>query len=111
MGDSGALPMGMLLGALAMRAAHFATSSQLTQVVFPIIVMMVPVLDTAVVIISRIIAGHPISRRNLDHAHDRLLRLGLSPRLTTMACWAVEFVFAFCALMMSLGDGGGAGSG
>ena len=111
MGDSGALPVGMLLGALALRAAHFATSSQLAQAAFPIIVMMVPVLNTAVVIISRIVAGHPISRRNLDHAHDRLLMLGFSPRSTAMACWAVEFVFAFCALVMSLKDGGGVGSG
>jgi UDP-GlcNAc:undecaprenyl-phosphate GlcNAc-1-phosphate transferase len=109
MGDSSALPIGMLLGAFALRAAQFATSSQLTQVVFPIIVMMVPVLDTVVVIVSRIATGHPISRRNLDHAHDRLLMLGLSPRSTAMACWAVEFVFAFCALMMSLMDGVGRG--
>ena len=102
MGDSGALPVGMILGALALSAAQSATGSQLTRAVFPIIVMMVPVLDTAVVIVSRIATGHPISRRSLDHAHDRLLMLGLSARSTVMACWTVEFVFAFCALMMSL---------
>jgi len=102
MGDSGALPVGMLLGALALSAAQAATSSQLAQPLFPIIVMMVPLLDTGVVIVSRIATGHPISRRSLDHAHDRLLMLGLSPRSTALACWTVEFIFAFCALTMSL---------
>jgi UDP-GlcNAc:undecaprenyl-phosphate GlcNAc-1-phosphate transferase len=102
MGDSGALPVGMLLGALALKTAQSGTSSELSAAVFPIIVMMVPLLDTAIVIVSRIATGQPISRRSLDHAHDRLLMLGLSARSTAVACWAVEFVFAFCALMMSL---------
>ena len=102
MGDGGALPVGMLLGSLTLLAAQSATSSHFSKAVFPMIVMMVPVLDTAVVIISRIATGHPISRRSLDHAHDRLLMLGLSARSTAIACWSVELVFAFCALMMSL---------
>jgi UDP-GlcNAc:undecaprenyl-phosphate/decaprenyl-phosphate GlcNAc-1-phosphate transferase len=102
MGDSGALPVGLLLGGLALRAAHTATASHLLHTIFPIIVMMLPLLDTVVVIISRIVTGHPISRRSLDHAHDRLLMLGLSARSTAIACWAVELTFACCALMMSL---------
>jgi UDP-GlcNAc:undecaprenyl-phosphate/decaprenyl-phosphate GlcNAc-1-phosphate transferase len=102
MGDGGALPVGMILGALALRASEFVTKSLLARAFFPIIVMMVPLLDTAVVILSRLVTGHPISRRNLDHTHDRLLTLGLSPRWTSAACWAAEFVFACCALMISL---------
>jgi UDP-GlcNAc:undecaprenyl-phosphate/decaprenyl-phosphate GlcNAc-1-phosphate transferase len=102
MGDSGALPTGMLLGALALRSAHSATPAHLMRLVFPIVVMMVPLLDTGVVIVSRIATGRPISRRSLDHAHDRLLMLGLSSRSTALACWVVELFFALCALMMSL---------
>jgi UDP-GlcNAc:undecaprenyl-phosphate/decaprenyl-phosphate GlcNAc-1-phosphate transferase len=59
-------------------------------------------LDTAIVVISRIATGRAISRRSLDHAHDRLLMLGLSARSTAIASWAVELVFALCASMMSV---------
>jgi UDP-GlcNAc:undecaprenyl-phosphate GlcNAc-1-phosphate transferase len=102
MGDGGALPVGMLLGALALRTAQSATSWQFLRAVFPIMVMMLPLLDTAAVIVSRIATGRPISRRSLDHAHDRLLMLGLSARSTVMACWTLELIFALCALAMSL---------
>jgi UDP-GlcNAc:undecaprenyl-phosphate GlcNAc-1-phosphate transferase len=106
MGDGGALPVGMLLGALALKAGQSVTSSPLKRAAFSILVMMVPVLDVAGVVISRVAAGHPISHRSLDHTHDRLLTLGLSPVSAVITCWVVEFIFASCALMMSLRNDG-----
>jgi UDP-GlcNAc:undecaprenyl-phosphate/decaprenyl-phosphate GlcNAc-1-phosphate transferase len=102
MGDSGALPVGMLLGALALLAAQTLINSQVTRLAFPVILTAVPLLDTAMVIVSRVLAGHPVSRGKLDHAHDRLLKMGLSPRSTVMTCWAVEVFFAIGALLISL---------
>jgi UDP-GlcNAc:undecaprenyl-phosphate GlcNAc-1-phosphate transferase len=102
MGDSGALSVGLLLGVLALRAGQSATSSPLAQVVFPPLVMMVPLLNASVVSISRTVTGHRVSRRSLDHAHDRLLMLGLSPRSTVLVSWMAQLAFALCALVLAL---------
>jgi UDP-GlcNAc:undecaprenyl-phosphate/decaprenyl-phosphate GlcNAc-1-phosphate transferase len=87
MGDSGALPMGFLLGALALQGAALQQNSHLSTAVFPLLVMLVPLLDTAIVTVSRLATGNPISRRGLDHSHHRLLMLGLTvPRAVAVSC-------------------------
>jgi len=89
MGDSGALPMGFLLGALALQGAALQQNSHLSIAVFPVLVMLVPLLDTAIVTTSRLATGNPISRRGLDHSHHRLLMLGLTVRSAVAVSWAL----------------------
>ena len=91
MGDSGALPMGFLLGALALGGAALQQNSHLSIAVFPVLVMLVPLLDTAIVTLSRLATGNPISRRGLDHSHHRLLMLGLT---TLLAIFFVAYVLS-----------------
>ncbi len=102
MGDSGALPMGFLLGALALGAGALQQNSHLSMVVFPVLVMLVPLLDTAIVTVSRLATGNPISRRGLDHSHHRLLMLGLTvPRAV-----AVSWTLAATGALLAVGESG-----
>ncbi len=96
MGDAGALPIGFILGALALSAGEIATNSRLTKYVFPILVMLVPLLDTGVVCVTRLATGSWISRHGRDHSHHRLLALGLSDRAAITVCWSVGAVGAVC---------------
>jgi UDP-GlcNAc:undecaprenyl-phosphate/decaprenyl-phosphate GlcNAc-1-phosphate transferase len=89
MGDSGALAVGMLLGAMALEGGALATNSRVTKYVFPILVMLMPLLDTAIVSVTRMATQNPISRRGDDHSHHRLMGLGLSDRTTDALCWGV----------------------
>jgi UDP-GlcNAc:undecaprenyl-phosphate/decaprenyl-phosphate GlcNAc-1-phosphate transferase len=102
MGDAGALPVGLLLGVFVLQAGELSTNSRLTNFVFPFLVMLVPVLDTAVVSVTRLATGRPISRRNLDHIHHRLLSLGLRDRSVAVVCWAVALFAASCAVGASM---------
>jgi UDP-GlcNAc:undecaprenyl-phosphate/decaprenyl-phosphate GlcNAc-1-phosphate transferase len=101
MGDSGALPIGMLLGIMALEAGRTCVETPLARWVFPILVMLTPLLDTGVVTISRIATGQPISRGGHDHSHHRLLRLGLSTQRVVATCWAATLLFAGCAVAVS----------
>lgn len=94
MGDAGALPLGYVLGALALAAGELATNSRLTKYVFPMMVMIVPLLDTGIVSVTRIATGGWISRHGADHSHHRLLSLGLTDRAAVMVCCAVAAVGA-----------------
>jgi UDP-GlcNAc:undecaprenyl-phosphate GlcNAc-1-phosphate transferase len=102
MGDSGALPMGFLLGALALGGAALQQNSHLSIAVFPVLVMLVPLLDTAIVTVSRLATGNPISRRGLDHSHHRLLMLGLTVPRAVAVSWALAVTGALLAAGESL---------
>ena len=102
MGDSGALPMGFLLGALALGGAALQKNSHLSIAVFPVLVMLVPLLDTAIVTVSRLATGNPISRRGLDHSHHRLLMLGLTVPRAVAVSWTLAATGALLAAGESL---------
>jgi UDP-GlcNAc:undecaprenyl-phosphate GlcNAc-1-phosphate transferase len=88
MGDSGALPMGFLLGALALGGAALQQNSHLSIAVFPVLVMLA--------------TGNPISRRGLDHSHHRLLMLGLTVPRAVAVSWALAVTGALLAAGESL---------
>jgi UDP-GlcNAc:undecaprenyl-phosphate GlcNAc-1-phosphate transferase len=100
MGDSGALPIGLLLGAMALHAGDLAGNSRLPRYVVPILIMLVPLLDTGIVSVSRLATGTPVSRRGLDHSHHRLLSLGLTdPRAVAIACGLAAVATAFAVVL------------
>jgi UDP-GlcNAc:undecaprenyl-phosphate GlcNAc-1-phosphate transferase len=96
MGDAGALPIGYLLGGLALAGGELATNSRLTKYVFPVLIMIVPLLDTGIVSVTRLATGTWISRHGSDHSHHRLLSLGLTDRAAVAVCCAVAAVGALC---------------
>ncbi|MGH7782082.1 MAG: hypothetical protein ACREQR_19875 [Candidatus Binataceae bacterium] len=102
MGDAGALPLGFVLGVLSLEGGAVAVNSRLTIWVFPVLVMMVPLLDTAIVTVTRLATGSAISRRGLDHAHDRLLSLGLTDLRASATIWAVAVLSGVCAVAANL---------
>ena len=101
MGDSGALPLGLLLGAMALHAGDLAGNSRLSRYVVPVLIMLLPLLDTAIVSVSRMATGRPISRRGLDHSHHRLLSLGLSDQRAVLVAWSLAGLAATCAVMLT----------
>jgi UDP-GlcNAc:undecaprenyl-phosphate GlcNAc-1-phosphate transferase len=102
MGDSGALPLGFLLGALALEAGCGAVHlSWLARSTIPVLVMLAPLLDMMIASVSRAATGTPVTRRGLDHSHHRLLALGLSDRLAVSVCWAVAMIAGGCALAVA----------
>ena len=78
MGDAGALSVGMLLGVISLHGGMLAHNSRLTKYVYPILVMLVPLLDIGIVSITRLATGNSVSRHGLDHSHNRLVSLGLT---------------------------------
>jgi UDP-GlcNAc:undecaprenyl-phosphate GlcNAc-1-phosphate transferase len=101
MGDGGALPVGLLLGIMTLRAGALAQNSRLTIYVFPILAMLVPLLDTTIVSVTRLATGRGVSRRGLDHSHHRLLSLGLSDERVVLLCWTA----ALCAGAVAVAAG------
>jgi UDP-GlcNAc:undecaprenyl-phosphate GlcNAc-1-phosphate transferase len=64
--------------------------------------MLMPLLDTGIVSVTRLATGSAISRHGLDHSHNRLLSLGLSTRVVAAVAWAIGGVGAAWAVAASL---------
>lgn len=102
MGDGGALPLGLILGALALNAGGEAANSPLSYYAVPVLIMLMPLLDTAIVSVGRMATGGRVSRRGLDHSHHRLLALGLSLQRAVTVCWSVAALAGLCAVALAL---------
>jgi UDP-GlcNAc:undecaprenyl-phosphate GlcNAc-1-phosphate transferase len=100
MGDGGALPLGFLLGAIA--SGMGGAGGWLTRFTVPALIMIVPLLDMAIVCVSRMATSSPPTRRGLDHSHHKLLALGLSDRIVVRIFWAVSAIAGASAVVMKL---------
>jgi UDP-GlcNAc:undecaprenyl-phosphate GlcNAc-1-phosphate transferase len=80
MGDSGSLTIGFALAALGLAASWRVAGTTAATLVLPILILAVPILDTALVTVARLLEGRPIYQGGRDHASHRLVRYGLSER-------------------------------
>lgn len=91
MGTSGAWFLGLMLAVLAIIAGAKLTTA--------LLVIGVPVLDVALLIVLRALAGQPFWRGDRRHLHHRLLDTGLSPRGTVLLYYGLSTVFGVYALL------------
>jgi UDP-GlcNAc:undecaprenyl-phosphate GlcNAc-1-phosphate transferase len=80
MGDSGSQLLGFALAALGLSASWKAAGTTVATLFLPILVLAVPILDTTLVTIVRIIEGRPIYQGGRDHTSHRLVYRGLSEK-------------------------------
>ena len=80
MGDSGSLTLGFALAALGLAASWRVAGTTVATLMLPILILAVPILDTALVTVVRLLEGRPIYQGGRDHASHRLVRYGLSER-------------------------------
>lgn len=100
MGDSGALLLGFLLACVAVQGV-MKTAAALA-LVFPLVVLLVPILDTSFVILKRVRGGRSIASADKSHFHHRLLRVGYSQRQAALLMYAWTAVLAAFALAVRL---------
>jgi UDP-GlcNAc:undecaprenyl-phosphate GlcNAc-1-phosphate transferase len=80
MGDSGSQVLGFMLAALGLAASWNVAGSTVATLALPILVLAVPVLDTTLVTVVRLLEGRPVSQGGRDHSSHRLVRFGLSEK-------------------------------
>jgi UDP-GlcNAc:undecaprenyl-phosphate GlcNAc-1-phosphate transferase len=88
MGDTGSLLLGFMLAVLGIKLSFPHISTQSTWMA-PIVVLGLPLFDTALVTISRYRRGVSVLQGGADHSSHRLARLGLSNRRVVVALYTV----------------------
>ena len=102
MGDSGAMFLGLTVAGLSAMGA-LKTPATLVLAV-PVLVMGVPIIDTAFAILRRVRKGVSFSQRDLDHVHHRLLAMGLSHTKAVLTVYAVSACLAVAACGVVVAD-------
>jgi UDP-GlcNAc:undecaprenyl-phosphate/decaprenyl-phosphate GlcNAc-1-phosphate transferase len=78
LGDSGAQTLGVFLAVLAIGYVPRGANQSSSWFV-PIMLLIVPIFDACLVIISRLRHRRPVYLAGLDHTYHRLIKLGLAP--------------------------------
>lgn len=101
MGDSGALFLGYLLAAIGIKL-RFPDNVTFVTWMVPVLVMGVPIFDTALVFISRLRRRlNPLTTPGKDHVSHRLVAAGLSQREAVLALYVACFVLGMLAVFVT----------
>lgn len=99
MGDSGSLFLGFTLAVLAI-ARQPQASNVFAVMGVPTLLFLLPILDTALVTITRILRGQSPTQGGRDHTSHRLIAFGLTERQAVLVLYGVALVSGIMAMVL-----------
>ena len=94
MGDAGAMFLGLLMATMTITVGGRTADQFSGQTYFffaplfiPLVILGVPIVDTAFSFLRRVARGQAFHVADKDHLHHRLMRLGHGPRRTVVILW------------------------
>ncbi|MDL1968330.1 MAG: glycosyl transferase [Deltaproteobacteria bacterium] len=104
MGDCGSLFIGFILSMLCLYYPKAGAANVLSLYAVPIMILMVPILDTSMVTLIRILSGRKASVGGKDHTSHRLVLMGLSEKGAVLLLYGIGAVSGIAALFVSKSD-------
>jgi UDP-GlcNAc:undecaprenyl-phosphate GlcNAc-1-phosphate transferase len=106
MGDTGSLFLGLNLAALTLVAGQTGTrtSSVMSVVAGPILLLLIPIFDTTLVTVMRLLSGRKPSQGGRDHSSHRLVAIGLPEPTAVAVLWALAVFGGGIAFSLQLKD-------
>ncbi|MGH7893054.1 MAG: MraY family glycosyltransferase [Candidatus Binatia bacterium] len=96
LGDSGSLFLGYALAVLSIEAAHKGTTAVL--ILAPILALGVPIMETILTVLRRLLVSASLMQADRDHMHHRLMALGLSHRRAVLVLYGACLVLNLAAV-------------
>ena len=106
MGDSGSLVIGFGLASLALAASWTVAGTTVATVLLPLLVLAIPILDTTLVTIARLVERRPVTQGGRDHTSHRLVYYGLSETKAVLLLAIVASAIGATALAYNVLDNG-----
>ena len=98
MGDAGSLFLGVMVAGLSLVGGWPYSRNVASVLLLPVLMLLVPIVDTMLVTVTRTLAGRPVSVGGRDHTSHRLVALGLSERSAVLVLYLVAVVSGGVAL-------------
>ena len=106
MGDSGSLVLGFTLASLALAASWTVAGTTVATILLPLLVLAIPILDTTLVTIARLVEKRPVTQGGRDHTSHRLVYYGLSETKAVLLLAIVASAIGATALAYNVLDNG-----
>jgi len=101
MGDAGSLFIGFVMAAVGIKLRFPSNVDEVTWMV-PVLVLGLPIFDTALVSVSRLRRGVPMWQGGRDHVSHRLAASGRSTRKVVMVLYLVGGILGAAGTILSL---------
>jgi UDP-GlcNAc:undecaprenyl-phosphate GlcNAc-1-phosphate transferase len=90
MGDSGSHLLGFVISASALLAVpHLNPTALVPAAITPIVILLIPIFDTAFVTITRGLSGRSVFSGGRDHTSHRLVALGIGERRAVLVLYVL----------------------
>jgi len=97
MGDAGSMLLGFVMAALMILLAEGISRWWIASIV----VFGLPILDTAVALVRRLINHRPLFVSDRGHIYDQMIDRGIPLKKTVVICYAIAGIYAIIGLVMS----------
>jgi UDP-GlcNAc:undecaprenyl-phosphate/decaprenyl-phosphate GlcNAc-1-phosphate transferase len=104
MGDGGSLTIGFVVAVLSLYFSESQAANPLSNVAVPIILLIVPIFDTTLVTVIRLLSGRRASVGGKDHTSHRLVLMGFSEKRAVLFLYGIGAVAGVSALFVSRSD-------
>jgi UDP-GlcNAc:undecaprenyl-phosphate/decaprenyl-phosphate GlcNAc-1-phosphate transferase len=104
MGDSGSQVLGFLLAALGLTASWKVAGTTVATLLLPVLVLAVPILDTTLVTVVRLLDGRPVYQGGRDHTSHRLVYHGLSEKRAVVLLAVISAALGATSLFYAVLD-------
>jgi UDP-GlcNAc:undecaprenyl-phosphate GlcNAc-1-phosphate transferase len=105
MGDSGSLFIGAVLASASLVPVLQTGIAFVSPAVLVVFILIVPLFDTAFVLVLRRLAGRQASKGGTDHVSHRLASLGFSERSAVRILYALGLIGGATAWVLTTGPG------
>ena len=102
MGDSGSMFLGYIIGGISIMG--LLKTATILGLVFPLLVLGMPVTDLTFAIIRRKLRGQSIATADRGHLHHRLLDAGLTQRQAVLSMYGISACFGVAAVLGAMGQ-------
>ncbi|GBG97549.1 MraY family glycosyltransferase [Lactococcus termiticola] len=99
LGDTGALFLGFMISVFSLLGLKNATA---VAVLTPLLILGVPITDTAIAMVRRRLNNQKISSADKMHLHHRLMALGFTHRGAVLVIYGISAIFAFISLILQV---------
>jgi len=104
MGDCGSLFIGFTLSTLCLSYAETGAANTISIYAVPVLILMVPIMDTSMVTLIRLLSGRKASVGGRDHTSHRLVLMGLSEKGAVLCLYGIGAVSGASAVFVSMND-------
>ena len=100
-GDTGSMFLGFMISVIALLGYKVTT---ITSIIIPLIILFIPIFDTLLAIVRRLLKHESIGHPDKEHFHHQLLKLTSSPTKTILIIYLINIIFSVISILYVLGD-------